>query len=208
MALHDIALTATAVNWRLYMVRKADKAFLAFQEKIFKRDDYTCQFCGFRACQYQEVVNLDGNYRNNRANNLATACPFCAQCFFLEAIGKSDFGGGSLIYLPEMTQSELNALCHVLFASIVSGNSYSTEARNIYRSLRLRTQQIEEKLGQGFSNPSHYGQLLIDASEDKAHDLHLAIQEKVRVLPDLVKFAAQIETWAVMGLKEMRFTGK
>ena len=65
-----------------------------------------------------ETINLNSNYADNKKDNLITACGLCAQCFFLEAIGKSDFGGGVLIYLPELRQSELNALCHAIFASI------------------------------------------------------------------------------------------
>lgn len=200
-SLRDITLTASESNWRLFMLRKADPAFLAFQTKVWQRDNYTCQYCGFQAKQFMDVVNVDGNYRHNRLTNMATACAFCAQCFFLEAIGKSDFGGGNLIYLPEMSQGELNALCHVLFSSIVSGNNYSGQAKNIYRSFRLRVQQVEQHLGENMSVPSMYGQMLIDAGN--RGDIHEQLMSKLRVLPDLVKFATQIETWAADGLNAL-----
>lgn len=195
MALRPITLTASESNWRLFMVRKADSAFLSFQNKVFERDQYTCQYCGFQAKQFQEVVNADGNYLNNRLSNLVTACSFCAQCFFLEAIGRSNFGGGALIYLPEMTQGEVNALAHVLFTSIVSGNSYSAQAKNIYRSLRLRSQQVEQEIGEGFSNPALLGHMLIDARVENVKELYQDLAPKLRVLPDLVRFSKEIETW-------------
>ena len=172
MALQGITLSASARNWRLFMVRKADPAFLSFQDKVFARDEHTCQYCGFQAKEYQEVVNQDGDCHNNRLDNLNTACPFCAQCFFLEAIGKSDFGGGTLIYLPEMSQGELNALCHVLFAAMVNGNAYSHQAKNIYRSLRLRSQIVEKQLGEGMSNPALYGHMLVDANVENKHKMN------------------------------------
>ena len=90
----EIQLTATANNWRLFMLRKGDPGFQAFAERVFKRDRYICQFCGFQAQRLQEIINVDSNYHHNRLENLVTACGFCAQCFFLEAVGKSDFGGG------------------------------------------------------------------------------------------------------------------
>ena len=57
---------------------------------------------------------------------------------FVEAVGKSDFGGGTLIYLPEISQTELNALSHALFTAMASGNTTDdNNANNTYRSLRL-----------------------------------------------------------------------
>jgi intracellular multiplication protein IcmJ len=191
----DIGLSATHSNWRLFMVRRADCAFQTFQEKVFKRDDYTCQFCGFTAKRYMDVVNRDQNFHHNRIDNLVTSCCFCSQCFFLESVGRDEYGGGALIVLPEMSQIELNALCHVLFDSIVSGSPSATQARNVYRSLKLRSQQTEKILGAGMSHPSLLGQLLVDCGE--AHNL--VIQEKlkfgIRLLPDLQKFAEPVKTW-------------
>lgn len=205
MSLQGLTLTAKESSWRLFTVRKADPVFLTFQKKVFARDDHTCQFCGFRAEELLEVVNKDGNFRNNRLDNLLSACPLCAQCFFLEAVGKSDFGGGTLIYLPEMLQGELNALCHVLFASLVSGNSYSSQAKNIYRSLRLRSQAVEQQLGEGMSNPALYGQLLIDANHDGKDQLNAELSQQLRILPQLTRFVPQVEMWQTSGLNVLRF---
>lgn len=202
MELREIKLAASDSNWRLFLVRKADPAFLKFQEKIFIRDDYHCQFCGFCSRHYQEVINIDGNYLNNKVSNLATACSFCAQCFFLEAIGKSDFGGGSLIFLPEMTQTELNALCHVLFANQATAGPHASQAKNIYRSLKLRTQPIEQQLGEGFSNPAIFGQVLVDTKVENAEQLHEKLAPAIRVLPSMSRYAQQIATWVREGVKE------
>jgi len=206
MTLQGITLSASARNWRLFMVRKADPAFLSFQDKVFVRDQHTCQYCGFQAKEYQEVVNQDGDCHNNRLDNLHTACPFCAQCFFLEAIGKSDFGGGTLIYLPEMSQGELNALCHVLFAAMVNGNAYSHQAKNIYRSLRLRSQIVEKQLGEGMSNPALYGHMLVDANVENKHKMNAEVSSTIRVLPQLSRFVKQVEAWELNGLKALSFT--
>ena len=56
--MHSITLTTSEGNWRLFVARKADESFQRFSERIWGRDSYTCQFCGFQAKQYQEVVNL------------------------------------------------------------------------------------------------------------------------------------------------------
>lgn len=205
MDLLDIKLSAQESNWRLYMVRKADPAFLAFQEKVFTRDEHTCQFCGFQADTCLDVVNRDGNYQNNRTSNLLTACPFCSQCFFLEAIGKGDFGGGALVYLPEMTQGELNAFCHVLFASMLMGTNTAEQSKNIYRSIRLRTQPVEKHFGEGFSNPALLGHMLIDAHHEQLDALHNEIAPNIRVLPTMIRFAKQLQAWAFSGMQALRF---
>lgn len=200
-----LPLLAKENNWRLFMLRKADPAFLAFQKRVFTRDQYSCQFCGFQATEFIEVVNLDNNYSNNRLSNLATACPFCAQCLFLDGVGKSDFGGGVLIYMPEISQGQLNALCHVLFARRISGQKEEdSTTRNLYRSLRLRNQWVDKEIGEGLSNPALMGQLLIETeSKDKAR-LKRHLLEKVRLLPDFNSFALQLETWMVKGLQALQ----
>lgn len=188
------------------MTRKSDEAFATFSKRVLIRDGHSCQYCGFKAEKFQEVVNIDGNYRNNKLNNLATACVFCAQCFFLEAVGKSDFGGGTLIYLPEMSQEELNALCHVLFTMMSSGNSADDlTAKNTYRSLRLRSQVIEQDLAEGLSSPALYGHLLIDAQIDpkQKHAVNKELSTKIRLLPDISRFTRQLEFWLIDALKDM-----
>lgn len=204
--MRKLHLIAKENNWRLFMLRKADKAFLAFQQRVFTRDQYACQFCGFQAGEFQETINLDQNYLNNRLENLVTACPFCVQCCFLDAVGKSDFGGGVLIYLPELTQNQLNALCHVLFANRVSGNELQDSAiRNIYRSLRLRNQWVDKEIGEGLSNPGLMGQLLIETDAQDPLRLQKHLLASVRLLPEFNAFAEQIETWVVKGLQALCF---
>lgn len=204
-ALRDITLSATESSWRLFMVRRRDPGFKKFQQRVFYRDNHTCQFCGFRSSLHQEVINIDGNYRHNPLDNLATACQFCSQCFFLEMIGKSDFGGGSLIYLPEMSQGELNALCHVLFATMTTDSSYAKRAKSIYRSLRLRSQIVEDKLGEGMSNPALYGHLLIDSDSQHKQAVSAELGAKLRVLPSMTRFAEPIESWVVNALDALAY---
>src|SRR5690242_3446848 len=101
----ELQLAVNLVGWRLFLRRKEDKAFLPVAKRVFNRDDYTCQYCGFQAREYQEVVNIDGNYNHNKLSNMITACCFCTQCLFLQAVGLDEMSGGQLIFLPEMSQA-------------------------------------------------------------------------------------------------------
>lgn len=202
MGYHPLKLMATPGAWRLYSARNADEKFKQFEKKILQRDQYTCQFCGFKAKQYQDIVNLDGDFNNNKANNMVAACAFCSQCFFIESVGVGGYGGGSLIYLPEFTQSELNGLCHVLFCAITNDTGYKNSAQSIYRSFKFRSQAVEDKFGEGTSDPAVFGQLLIDSGTtvDKGMDKILG---NIRLLPSRAKFRKQIEYWAASALEEV-----
>ena len=199
---HDINLQAISGNWRIFTARKADPAFQPFQKRVFLRDKYTCQFCGFQAKLFQEVINIDADYANNKFSNLATACCFCSQCFFLESVGMGDYGGGTLIYLPEMTQGELNSFCHVLFCAITNNTGYKSSAQAIYRSYKFRSQVVGEKFGEGSSDPACLGQMIIDSGTTDFQTTQ-RIFSNIRVLPSRAKFRTQIEKWAAAALEEI-----
>ena len=197
-----VKLIASPGAWRMYSSRKVDPRFQGYELKVLQRDRYTCQFCGFQAKLFQDVINLDNNYTNNRLTNLVTACCFCAQCFFIESVGVGGYGGGTLIYLPELTQSELNSLCHVLFCAITNDTGYKSSAQTIYRNFKFRSQLIEDKYGEGTSDPAILGQLIIDSGVSD-HDVLDKIFNHVRLLPSRAKFRKQIEHWAASALEEM-----
>lgn len=199
---NELKLVATPGSWRLYSARKMDVRFKAFEQKVLQRDKYTCQFCGFQARLFQDVVNLDHDYTNNRLSNLVTACCFCAQCCFIESVGVGGFGGGTLVYLPEFSQPELNSLCHVLFCAITNDTGYKISAQNIYRNFKFRSQTVEEKFGEGSSDPAIFGQLIIDSGvTDK--EIMAKLFHNIRLLPSRAKFRMQIEKWAASALEEI-----
>lgn len=200
--MHELQLAVNLLGWRIFMRRKTDKAFLPVQKRIFERDYYTCQYCAFQAREFQEVVNLDGNYQNNKFSNLITACCFCSQCLFLQAVGVDEMGGGQLIYLPEMSQNDLNSFCHVLFCAMENNTGYQDSSQSIYRSLKFRSQIIENKFGVGTSNPNVMGQIIIEYQQQSS-DKVVDILKDMRLLPSHTKFRVQLNAWAEAALKEL-----
>jgi intracellular multiplication protein IcmJ len=205
--MYELQLAVNLNGWRLFVRRRDDKAFLPVAEKIFQRDGYTCQFCGFQAREFQEVVNLDGNYANNKLNNMITSCCFCSQCLFIESTGLDEMGGGQLIYLPEMSQADLNSFCHVLFCAMGNGTGYQDSAQAIYRSFKFRAQPIENKFGAGTSNPSTFGQLILEYQQTNP-ELAVDILKDLRLLPAYTKFKVQLEAWAKAALEELAAEGQ
>lgn len=201
MTSKSLFLATNPENFLLFQKRKADRAFETMRDKVFKRDAYTCQFCGFQAQQYQEIINLDENYRNNKLANMVTACCFCAQCFFIENVGQRGFGGGKLIYLPELNQAELNSFCHVVFCALTNGAGYSDAAQSIYRDLKFHSQPIEEKFGEDMSKPSVFGQMIAECSNEEKELKE--VLKQFCLLPTYAKFRKQLDTWAASVTQEL-----
>lgn len=111
-------------------------------------------------------------------------------------------GGGQLIFLPEMSQADLNSFCHVLFCAMGNNTGYQDSAQSIYRSLKFRSQIIENKFGAGTSNPSNMGQLIIEYQE-RFPDKEVNILKDMRLLPSHAKFRVQLDAWAAAALEEL-----
>ncbi len=194
MELLPIKLTAQKGNWQRFMSRKANKAFLGVRDKIFARDDYACRYCGFQAKQYQEIVNIDQNYNNMAIDNLATVCNFCAQCFFLDSLGLDGKSGGTLVYLPEITQADLNHFCRTLFCSMLRETPYKGKLQAAYLSLLDRAKPVEEVFGPHTHEPSVFGQTLIDSGLTDAQKKH-PIFHDLKLVPARKYFKEHAEYW-------------
>ena len=123
----------------------------------------------------------------------------------MESVGVGGYGGGTLIYLPELSQSELNSLCHVIFCAITNDTGYKSSAQTIYRSFKFRSQAVEEKFGEGTSDPAIFGHLLIDTGHVSDEYSNNMLKD-VRLLPSMAKFRKQIEGWAASALEEISET--
>lgn len=200
--MRELKLAVNLKGWRIFIARKRDKAFLPVEKKILQRDLYTCQYCGFQAGEYQEVVNADGDYLHNTASNMVTACCFCTQCLFIQAVGFDEMGGGQLIYMPEMSQSDLNSFCHVLFCAMGNNTGYQETSQQIYRTMKFRSQLVENKFGSGMSNPSAMGQVLIEHGTHEVAESERILKD-LRLLPSNVKFRVQLDAWAEAAMREL-----
>jgi intracellular multiplication protein IcmJ len=182
-------------QWSNFTIRSKDPKFAPFAQSIFQRDNYTCQYCSFRAFNDMTVVNKDGNYTNNSPENMMTACQICIQCLFIDAVGRSGVGGGQLIYLPEISQNDLNGICHALFCAMSLNTNSRSKAESIYNSFKLRSMCIEKEWMSGLSNPSFMGQMLLDTPLQDKDNVQKFMLSALRLLPSYEGFAHQIKSW-------------
>ena len=189
-----ITLKAVRGNWLLYSQRKRNPNFIKLSNEILTRDDYTCRYCGFKCDKFQEVINADYNFNNNTPKNLMTACSFCAQCILLDGIGQDEHLGGLVIYLPEISQSELNHFCRVLFCSMLKYAPYRGKLQATYLSLQDRGLEVTNLFGPNTSDAAVFGQSLIDSQLSLEQQNH-PIMQHLRILPAKKYFKEQIEYW-------------
>ena len=189
-----LIITARRGNWQRFLSRRRNKRFLEIQQKVFVRDESTCQYCSLQTDKYLWVVNTDQDYANNHVNNLATACSFCAQCFFIDCIGQNNRMGGTVIYLPEVSQADLNHFCRVLFTSMLRDAPYKGKLQSTFMSLLDRTKVVEEVFGPESSQANTLGQALIDSSLS-AEQLRHPLMKNLRILPNRKNFTVEIEYW-------------
>lgn len=137
--------------------QKHQEAFEQVRFKVLERDRYTCRFCGMttapsegRPSGYFEVHHLDDDHRNNRVDNLVTACPFCHMCFTAGLRGDDlvrrktqPVQSAVPLWLPWLTQNELNRLAHVVFQVLHLG-AKDVEALGLIalRSVAYKIQQV------------------------------------------------------------------
>lgn len=189
-----LTLQASATNFQAFLARKRHPVFQKLAKEVYAHDHYTCQYCGFQSQQHMEVVNRDNNYDNNKRSNFATACIFCAQCNFLNGLAAGYYGGGVLIFLPELSQGKLNGLSHVLLQTMEANGDYKEAAQNIYQALRNRATLVESKLGEGMSQPDHFGKVLIDYQRNHKKT-PAELLDKLRLLPLRSCFKQEIDDW-------------
>lgn len=119
----------------------------ATRSKVFARDDFSCVYCGFKAKRFQEIrpTNPDGEARPTRADDWVTCCHMCDQCLSLERAGI--MGEGILIWLPEMTQAQLNHTVRALHVARSTEGETAEAARRGLDALKARRDEAKRRLG-------------------------------------------------------------
>lgn len=144
-------------------------------EKVMRRDDYACRFCGFRSLKTQRIMPCkaagDPPY--------ATVCAFCEQCMSLERTGIS--GAGQLIWLPEIPQPELNHLVRAIYASADAPYPVNELSKRARDALTVRRAEAKKRLGS--DDPMLLATILRENLNDNERKGAAAKLEGIRLMP-------------------------
>jgi intracellular multiplication protein IcmJ len=169
------------------------------RDRILTRDNQTCQGCGWRSEQWQEIHHRDGDHRNRRERNLEVLCPLCHQVFHLPQAGAT--GGGSVIWLPEIDQATLNRMCIALFVAMRDpSGAWAGTAKSIHGTLEARRATMEAAFGR--SDPGMVAQVLIKMKPEQYADRARALAP-LRLLAHPARFQYEIEYWDAAYFKDM-----
>ncbi len=154
------------------------KASDELKNQVLSRDDHTCRYCGFQARKYQEV-NFIGKKTEPKADNYATACSFCFQCFHLERIDRMQ--SGAVIWLPEIGQASLNHICRAIYVARISRGPMADAARDAMEALLARKAEAVSRLGT--DSPRVLATVLQDFLEVEEYKGRLDKMKGFRILP-------------------------
>jgi intracellular multiplication protein IcmJ len=197
MAKHELRLAVKRHSWRPTGQYESTKdSWAKVRAQILDRDKHTCQFCGFYAAKYQEVHHLDSDHENDIPENLITTCPLCHATQHIGLAGKEN--RGVLIWLPEMTQQQLNHAILWLELGPYSKSDVASYISGPKQTLNdffnYRIQFCAKKLGT--SSPGELGDNLLNLSDEQYENDVLVRLSSVRLFPLIKNYSEDMQkTW-------------
>ena len=144
-------------------------------EQTLHRDGYTCRCCGFSSKRFRRVVSDPVSVQDGA---FATVCTFCEMCLALDRAGPT--AESVLIWLPEMTQAELNNLVRALYVAKASNTPLAAAASRGLDVLSARKAEAKKRLGT--FDPLVLATALIESLDDAAYQARTAKLEGIRLL--------------------------
>jgi intracellular multiplication protein IcmJ len=148
-------------------------------ETVLARDDYTCAYCSFRSTRWQRVIPRDWAVAPQGADSMVTACSFCEQCFALETV--SAMGSGTLIWLPEIGQAELNHIARAIYVAKAEGKALAEIATKAQDILLARRADVKRRVGG--DDPMLLATVLLENLDDNEYRNRAMKLDGVRLLP-------------------------
>jgi intracellular multiplication protein IcmJ len=145
---------------------------------VLARDGHACRYCGFQSKKYQEA-HFSGPGTEPKAENYATACSFCYQCFHLEKVDRMQ--SGAVIWLPEIGQAALHHICRAIYVARISRGPMADAARDAFEALLSRKQEAVSRLGT--DSPKMLSSVLQDFLEANEYKARLNKLKGFRLLP-------------------------
>ncbi len=150
-------------------------------EKTLGRDSFSCRCCGFTSPKYQRVLSVSAlSSGKGGGEDFVAVCSFCELTATLDRAGQT--AAGYVIWLPELSQGDLNHVMHALYIARESAHAELSKAAS--RTLDVLTaRRAEAKKRLGTDDPLIFATALLEQVEP-AHDAARAARlEGLRFLP-------------------------
>jgi len=152
----------------------------AQSEKTLSRDSFACRCCGFESSKYQRVLPITDIDPDAKSGEFVTVCTFCEMVAALDRAGLA--ASGFLIWLPELSQAELNNVVRALYVARDGDDEKLVKAAT--RTLEVLTsRRAESKKRLGTDDPLILATALFEQLDDKAYAARVAKLEGIRFLP-------------------------
>lgn len=152
-------------------------------QSALSKDDFTCRYCGFQSKQFQKAIPKDWAVLDPRDAEMVTACIFCEQCFSLESVGP--MGSGTLIWLPEISQADLNHIMRAIYASRAQVDEAPENIKNsadrAFEILFARRGEAKRRIGT--DDPMVLAAALLESVNDNVYARRAEKLDGVRLMP-------------------------
>jgi intracellular multiplication protein IcmJ len=174
--LPKLQISAKAKSWRVHdhedKQNEDRDAYEMVRAQVLRRDNMTCQFCGFKSqgvkeekknsllySGYLEVHHLDDDHSNNDPENLVTACPFCHSVFHSGFAGHHS--GAKIAFMPYMKQEDISLLFNLMSVIHHSESSEHIEIKKEIVELFNYFTGISDSILEGLSDAATLGSVLV-----------------------------------------------
>ncbi len=147
-------------------------------ERVLHRDGFACRCCGFTSRKFQRVIPWAASAEEGEGGFI-TVCTFCESCQELDRAGLA--GTGTLIWLPEMSQAELNHLARAIYVARATSDPLAAAASRALEILLGRRTEAKKRLGT--DDPLLLATALQENVDEKTYAARAAKLEGVRFLP-------------------------
>lgn len=183
-----------AGNWKKFQNRRKSLNYQNIRELILNDYSHKCAYCGYQATNL-ELVNKNHDYQDRTRQNIVPCCSLCLPVLLVDGYGQDPDFQGTIIYLPELSQIQLNHLLRASVAILHKHNLYQTKLNDVFANLDERKEYMEKILGKNSHKVEFFAQGLLDIFLNEQKMAHLLFKH-LRYLPDKNILKKQAEEYS------------
>lgn len=148
-------------NWKKFENRKKSLNYQRIKDLVLADHSNKCAYCGYHSSSL-ELVNKNHDYQDRSRENIVPGCSLCIPLLFVDGYGQDPNFQGTIIYLPELSQIQLNHLLRASVAILYKHSMYQTKLNELFTTLDERKDYMEKILGKNSHKVEIFAQGLLD----------------------------------------------